>query len=135
MTLQRYDLSGSSTDSSNWRSAASSPGVESAITRKDFDAEIRNVRATKNGSGFFVEVTVYAKRKSEQDDDPAENDGELFVGHSLESFFAASRSSTMMEKAISDKSGTVMKPTNSSFCAEQDTPLPQGCRVAGMNPP
>ena len=65
MTLQRYDLSGSSTDSSNWRSAASSPGVENAISRKDFDAEIRNVRATKNGSGFFVEVTLFnSGRKS-----------------------------------------------------------------------
>ena len=105
----------------------------------------RRVRAIENGTillrkagrrlGLFVEVAVYAKRESEQDYDPAENDGELFVGHCLESFFAASRSSTMMEKAISDKSGMVMKPTNSSFCAEQDSPLPQGCRVAGMNPP
>jgi hypothetical protein len=59
MTLQRYDLFGASTDSSNWRSAASSPGVENAISRKDFDAEIRHVRATKNGSGFFVEVTLF----------------------------------------------------------------------------
>jgi hypothetical protein len=59
MTLQLYDLFGSSTDSSNWRSASSSPGVENVISRKDFDAEIRNVRATKNGSGFFVEVTLF----------------------------------------------------------------------------
>lgn len=59
MTLQRYDLSGSSIDSSNWRSGVSSPGLENVVSRKDFDVEIREINAIKNGSGFFIEVKIF----------------------------------------------------------------------------
>ncbi len=44
LSLQRYDLFGSSTDSGNWISAAPTPGKEFPFSRADYDLSVRGVQ-------------------------------------------------------------------------------------------
>jgi hypothetical protein len=58
-SLQRYDFVGVSSDSTNWRSALPSPGIENIFARKDIDIEVKSVTTAKNSSGIQINTTVF----------------------------------------------------------------------------
>lgn len=57
-SLQRFDLFGSSTDSTNWKSAAASPGNENIIARKEFDVEVKSISSLATAKGTRLQSTV-----------------------------------------------------------------------------
>lgn len=67
MSLQRYDLFGTSSDSANWRSGVPSPGAENVSARKNVDVEVRNIAVSKMAEDFSLRVCVQnAGRKTAQ---------------------------------------------------------------------
>ncbi len=59
-SLQRYDVDGVSTDSSNWRSTPPTPAVQNSITRKTFDARVRRVLFSPRFPMIEQTITVNA---------------------------------------------------------------------------
>lgn len=57
-SLQRFDIFSTSSDSSNWRSAAPSAGIENIVARKNFDIEIKRISFTKNAGGTSIHAVI-----------------------------------------------------------------------------
>ncbi len=57
-TLERIDFAASSTDSTNWKSSAPTPGKENTLAKKDFDIAVVRVAFEKNADGFLLRATL-----------------------------------------------------------------------------
>jgi len=57
-SLQRFDVFGASTDSTNWRTALPSPGDENVVARKNVDLEVKSISSAKNANGTRLQTTI-----------------------------------------------------------------------------
>jgi Lamin Tail Domain/CARDB len=57
-SLQRVDYYGSSSDSTNWKSATPTPGIENSVAKKDFDLSLTSGSSARIGTAIRVSAVV-----------------------------------------------------------------------------